>query len=115
MYLFVCVLVYFMCMCECGCPWNPEEGIGSSGAGVKGKCELWDTGAENPTQVLQRNASHFELLNQLSYTYDFKKKKDNLKYIHIGGIAAQVTELTEHLSASSLDSGLGTGKDMSSC
>lgn len=72
-------------MCECGCPWNPEESTGSSGAG--GKCEIWDTGAENPTQVLQRNANHPELLNQLSFTYNFKKKKDNLKsQIDIGAL-----------------------------
>lgn len=47
------ILMSFMCMCVfvcevvCGCPWKPEEGTGSHGAGVAGDSEPRDLGAKN--------------------------------------------------------------------
>lgn len=34
-------------MCEHKCPWVPEEGIGSRGAGVISGCERHEMGAGN--------------------------------------------------------------------
>lgn len=38
-----------MCACvyDCRCPWRPEEGVRSFGAGVTGVCELFSMGAGN--------------------------------------------------------------------
>lgn len=39
------------------CPWWPEEGDRSPGPGVRGRCELYNMGAGNGTQVSGRVAS----------------------------------------------------------
>lgn len=49
----MCVRVLLLCahmwLCAgvCKCPQKPEQGTGSSGAGVRGSCELLYMDAEN--------------------------------------------------------------------
>lgn len=44
---------------------QPEEGIGSSGAGAVGNCEALDVGAGNGTQALCKSSEHFMSLQLL--------------------------------------------------
>lgn len=42
--------MYFVCLWNVyTCPWRPEEGVGSLGAGIKGSCEPPNMSAEKQT------------------------------------------------------------------
>lgn len=55
------------CANKCGCPQRPEEGTVTSGAGLKGCCELLDWSAEHQTSLLYGSSNCSEIgLNLIS-------------------------------------------------
>lgn len=58
-----------LCVCV-QCPWSPEEGIGLSGAGLKGICEPHDMGPNlGPLQDQQVLLTSEPSLQLLGYTF----------------------------------------------
>lgn len=57
-HVYVCVLVY-VCAHGCKCPQETEEGVASSGVGVKGGCEQPHVEARDQTQDFPKNSKYY--------------------------------------------------------
>lgn len=64
-----------ICICAFRWPENPEDDIGSLGAGVISSCELLDMGAGDQTQVLFKDIHALNLWPLFSACHAWKKKE----------------------------------------